>query len=268
MPIALLPLRRLPFNWIKKIAAVYSYDAKFISVSALLSSTIGIHYGHVLLHFEVQNKALIQLNTHSQRLKQWVAMGFGFFIIGIILHFTNAIPINKQLYSFSYVCFIAEAAGIVFSVQSFVYFIVVSSFIYTDRRLGFFKAILISRMDWNKCNVGVCNGSSGNFATFINGWYYKDPENSLMSTKCYKQWSTNMNEDYINSFPLFFLVVCGPPSYFYFFYCEVVGRLDTALMEEKISVKATFFFPIFLYNDVAACCNWYWIIFSLKVCII
>ncbi|KAA0035849.1 heparan-alpha-glucosaminide N-acetyltransferase-like [Cucumis melo var. makuwa] len=92
-----------------------------------------------------------------------------------------AIPINKQLYSFSYVCFIAEAAGIVFS----------------DRRLGFFKAILISRMDWNKCNVGVCNGSSGNFATFINGWYYKDPENSL--------------------------------------------------------------------NDVAACCNWYWIIFSLKI---
>ncbi|XP_016901630.1 uncharacterized protein LOC107991323 [Cucumis melo] len=151
--------------------ALFKPEGLLSSVSALLSSTIGIHYGHVLLHFE----------THSQRLKQWVAMGFGFFIIGIILHFTNAIPINKQLYSFSYVCFIAEAAGIVFS----------------DRRLGFFKAILISRMDWNKCNVGVCNGSSGNFATFINGWYYKDPENSL--------------------------------------------------------------------NDVAACCNWYWIIFSLKI---
>uniref|UniRef100_A0A9I9ELU6 Uncharacterized protein n=1 Tax=Cucumis melo TaxID=3656 RepID=A0A9I9ELU6_CUCME len=121
-----------------------------------------------------------------------------------------AIPINKQLYRFSYFYFTVEAAGIVFSVQSFVYFIVVSSFIYTNRRLGFSKAILISRMDWNECNVGVCNGISGNFAAFINGWYYKDPENSL-----------------------------------------VVGGLDTALMEEK--------------NDVATCCNWYWIIFSLKI---
>lgn len=85
----------------------------FSSVSAVFSGTIGIHYGHVLIHFKVQNSvwfswryefALIVvksgeeidgfvsfLQAHSQRLKQWVAMGFGCFVIGIILHFTNGL---------------------------------------------------------------------------------------------------------------------------------------------------------------------------------
>uniref|UniRef100_A0A9I9CW75 Heparan-alpha-glucosaminide N-acetyltransferase-like n=1 Tax=Cucumis melo TaxID=3656 RepID=A0A9I9CW75_CUCME len=96
------PLRDDAPSW---CLAPFEPEGLLSSVSAILSGTIGIHYGHVLLHFK----------THSQRLKQWVAMGFGFFIIGIILHFTNAIPINKQLYSLSYVCFTAGAAGIVFS---------------------------------------------------------------------------------------------------------------------------------------------------------
>ncbi|KAA0035463.1 heparan-alpha-glucosaminide N-acetyltransferase-like [Cucumis melo var. makuwa] len=152
--------------------ALFELEGLLSSISAILSDTIGIHYGHVLLHSK-------------------------FFVDSFSKAEAIAIPINKQLYRFSYFYFTVEAAGIVFSVQSFVYFIVVSSFIYTNRRLGFSKAILISRMDWNECNVGVCNGISGNFAAFINGWYYKDPENSL--------------------------------------------------------------------NDVATCCNWYWIIFSLKI---
>ncbi|KAK8448172.1 hypothetical protein SEVIR_8G239232v4 [Setaria viridis] len=42
-------------------------------------------------------------------------MGFSLLVLGILLHFTKAIPINKQLYSFSYVCFTGGAAGIVLS---------------------------------------------------------------------------------------------------------------------------------------------------------
>ncbi|KAM7526170.1 hypothetical protein LguiA_016072 [Lonicera macranthoides] len=52
---------------------------------------------------------------HAERLKQWISMALCLLILAIILHFTDAIPINKQLYSFSYVCFTAGAAGIVFS---------------------------------------------------------------------------------------------------------------------------------------------------------
>ncbi|MED6174874.1 hypothetical protein PIB30_073085 [Stylosanthes scabra] len=46
------------------------------SISAILSGTIGIHYGHVLIHFK----------SHSERLKQWLSMGFVLLILGIIFH--------------------------------------------------------------------------------------------------------------------------------------------------------------------------------------
>ncbi|KAK7826944.1 heparan-alpha-glucosaminide n-acetyltransferase [Quercus suber] len=100
---------------------------------AILSGTIGIHYGHVLIHFK----------SHSERLKQWVSMGFGLLIIAIILHFTNAIPINKQLYSISYVCFTAGAAGM--------------------------NAMLVFVM-----------AAQGIFAAFVNGWYYESQDKTLV----------------------------------------------------------------------------------------
>ncbi|GLT51266.1 hypothetical protein SLA2020_246870 [Shorea laevis] len=85
--------------------APFEPEGLLSSISAILSGTIGIQYGNVLIHFR----------GHSERLKQWVSMGFGLLTIAIILHFTDVIPLNKQLYSFSYVCFTAGAAGIVLS---------------------------------------------------------------------------------------------------------------------------------------------------------
>ena len=85
------------------------------------------------------------LQSHKERLRHWLLMGFSLLALGILLHFTKgtypcifpvihrlpfailelrfymhcsalaAIPINKQLYSFSYVCFTGGAAGIVLS---------------------------------------------------------------------------------------------------------------------------------------------------------
>lgn len=82
-----------------------------------------------------------EYQTHKERLTHWLSMGFALLLLGILLHFTNgisinlflihelivksetyihhspvvAIPINKQLYSFSYICFTGGAAGIVLS---------------------------------------------------------------------------------------------------------------------------------------------------------
>lgn len=79
---------------------------------------------------------------HSSRLLHWIVMGLVLLLLGIILHFTNgkdqikasehpqflflsflinpaslaaAIPLNKQLYTFSYVCVTSGAAALVFS---------------------------------------------------------------------------------------------------------------------------------------------------------
>ncbi|XP_058740306.1 uncharacterized protein LOC131612553 [Vicia villosa] len=129
------------------------------SISAILSGTIGIHYGHVLIHFK----------GHSERLKHWVSMGFVLLIIAIILHFSNAIPINKQLYSISYVCLTAGVAGIVFSVL----YILIDVW-------GFRTPFLF--LEWMGMNsmLVFAMAAQGIFEGFVNGWYYEDPNNSLV----------------------------------------------------------------------------------------
>ncbi|GJM91972.1 hypothetical protein PR202_ga08395 [Eleusine coracana subsp. coracana] len=77
------------------------------SFSAVLSTIIGVHYGH----------------SHRDRLQQWVTMGIALLVLGLVLHFSHAIPLNKQLYTFSYVCVTAGAAGIVFSTFYLVYWV-------------------------------------------------------------------------------------------------------------------------------------------------
>ncbi|KAJ6305930.1 hypothetical protein OIU78_021293 [Salix suchowensis] len=75
------------------------------SISSVLSTIIGVHFGHVLVH----------LKDDTARLKHWTVMGLSLLISGLVLHFTHAMPLNKQLYTFSYVCVTSGAAALVFS---------------------------------------------------------------------------------------------------------------------------------------------------------
>lgn len=102
-----------------------------------------------------------------------------------------AIPLNKQLYSISYVCLTAGAAGIVFSAfyalvmhhhlflfNAFYKLLQLSMpttniffefFVHcqrADRYLGSKNAVLVPGVDWDECNAGVCNGSTGHLPCF------------------------------------------------------------------------------------------------------
>ncbi|KAK6152360.1 hypothetical protein DH2020_014995 [Rehmannia glutinosa] len=140
--------------------APFEPEGLLSSISAIVTGTIGIHYGHVLIHFK----------GHAQRLKQWVSMGLVLLIVACILHFTDAIPINKQLYSFSYVCFTAGAAGIVFSVL----YILIDVW---GLRTPF---LFLEWIGMNAMLVFVM-AAQGIFAAFINGWYFKNPDNNLVN---------------------------------------------------------------------------------------
>ncbi|PWA45906.1 hypothetical protein CTI12_AA513490 [Artemisia annua] len=140
--------------------APFEPEGLLSSISAILSGVIGIHYGHVLIHFK----------GHGERLKQWVSMALGLLVIAIVLHFSDAIPINKQLYSFSYVCFTAGAAGIVFSA----FYILIDIW---GQRTPF---LLFEWIGMNAMLVFVL-GAQGILAGFINGWYYKNQENNLVN---------------------------------------------------------------------------------------
>ncbi|GFQ05463.1 hepaRaN-alpha-glucosaminide n-acetyltransferase [Phtheirospermum japonicum] len=151
------PFRKDAPTWCR---APFEPEGLLSSVSAIISGTIGVHYGHVLIHFK----------GHGERLKQWVSMALVLLIVALILHFTDAIPMNKQLYSFSYVCFTAGAAGIVFS--------------------GFYLLIDVWGMrtpflflEWIGMNAMLVFVMAAQciFAAFINGWYFENPDNNLVN---------------------------------------------------------------------------------------
>lgn len=151
------PFREDAPTWCR---APFEPEGLLSSISAIMSGTIGIHYGHVLIHFK----------GHAERLKQWISMGVVLLALACILHFTDAIPINKQLYSFSYVCFTAGAAGIVFS----------AFYLLIDMRGLRMPFLFLEWIGMNAMLVFVM-AAQGIFAAFINGWYFKNPDNNLVN---------------------------------------------------------------------------------------
>lgn len=129
------------------------------SISAILSTLVGVHFGHVLVH----------IKDHRSRLQHWIIAGTGLVVAGIVLHFTNAIPFNKQLYTLSYVCITSGAASLVFSA----FYILVD--IWNIR----YPFVVLEWIGMNAMLVYVMV-AAGIFAGFLNGWYYDDPHNTLM----------------------------------------------------------------------------------------
>ncbi|RZC59953.1 hypothetical protein C5167_021706 [Papaver somniferum] len=102
------------------------------SIAAILTTIIGVHFGHVL----------IQLKGHSDRLKHWVGMGLSLLTLGLVLYFTNG------------------AAALVFSTL----YVLVDIF-----GLGYLF-LPLEWIGMNAMLVFVL-AAEGMFAGFINGWY-------------------------------------------------------------------------------------------------
>ncbi|KAI9099125.1 hypothetical protein K1719_024892 [Acacia pycnantha] len=150
------PFKRSAPSW---CYASFEPEGILSSISAVLSTVIGLHFGHVLVHFQ----------DHSSRLKHWLLMGLALLISGVILHFTHAIPLNKQLYTLSYVCVTSGAAALVFSA------------FYTMVDIWGLKYLFLP-FKWIGMNAMLVYvmAAEGIFAAFINGWYYDDPHNTLI----------------------------------------------------------------------------------------
>ncbi|THG05767.1 hypothetical protein TEA_002321 [Camellia sinensis var. sinensis] len=80
-----------------------------------------------------------------------------------------AIPLNKQLYTFSYVCVTSGATALVFSA------------FYTLVDIWNLKYLFLP-LEWIGMNAMLVYvmATEGIFAAFINGWYYSEPHNTLV----------------------------------------------------------------------------------------
>lgn len=139
--------------------APFEPEGLLSSLSAVLSTIIGVHYGHVLVH----------MKSHTDRLKQWSIMGITLLILGLTLHFSHAIPLNKQLYTFSYICVTAGAAGIVFCMFYFLVDILNLHYPFAPLKWTGMNAMLVYVM-----------AAAGIFEGFLNGWYYEGTNNTLV----------------------------------------------------------------------------------------
>ncbi|KAK7246123.1 hypothetical protein RIF29_40982 [Crotalaria pallida] len=73
------------------------------SVMAIVTCLVGLHYGHIIVHFK----------DHRVRMLYWMIPSSYLVVCGLTLDLFG-MHINKVLYSFSYTCVTAGAAGILF----------------------------------------------------------------------------------------------------------------------------------------------------------
>lgn len=137
------------------------FDPEGILSSFMASVTcfIGLHFGHVLVHFK----------GHKERMLQWIipSLGlvmFGCFLDGLGMH------LNKPLYTFSYMCVTSGTSGLLFAG---IYLLVD---VYEYRRL----TMVLEWMGINALIIYVlvaCNL----FVVAIQGFYWGFPENNILS---------------------------------------------------------------------------------------
>ncbi|KAI4297774.1 hypothetical protein L6164_037642 [Bauhinia variegata] len=128
------------------------------SITAAVSCIIGLQYGHVLAHLQV----------HKERLQNWLCFSVSFFVLGLFLTLIG-IPVNKSLYTISYMLLTSAAAGTTFSAL----YLLVD--VHGYRRLT-------SVLEWmGKHSLSIFVIVSSNLAVIaVQGFYWNTPENNIV----------------------------------------------------------------------------------------
>ncbi|XVE83445.1 hypothetical protein DITRI_Ditri16bG0089100 [Diplodiscus trichospermus] len=80
--------------------APFDPEGLLSSVMAMVTCLVGLHYGHIIVHFK----------DHMDRIRLWLIPSSGFLVLGLALDIFG-MHANKALYTFSYMCVTAGAAG-------------------------------------------------------------------------------------------------------------------------------------------------------------
>ncbi|KAJ9180499.1 hypothetical protein P3X46_008731 [Hevea brasiliensis] len=94
----------LPPNAPSWCQAPFDPEGLLSSVMAIVTCLVGLHYGHIIIHFK----------SHRDRILHWMLPSTCLIVLGLALDLLG-MHINKALYTFSYMCVTAGAAGILFA---------------------------------------------------------------------------------------------------------------------------------------------------------
>ncbi|XP_010249387.1 PREDICTED: heparan-alpha-glucosaminide N-acetyltransferase [Nelumbo nucifera] len=138
--------------------APFDPEGLLSSVMAIVTCLIGLHYGHIIVHFK----------DHKERIFQWMIPASGLVVTGFVLDFFG-MHLNKALYTFSYTCVTAGAAGILFT----------GTYVLVDV-YGYRRPTMI--LEWMGMHalmiyiLAACNI----LPVLLQGFYWKKPENNIL----------------------------------------------------------------------------------------
>ncbi|XP_024032199.1 heparan-alpha-glucosaminide N-acetyltransferase isoform X1 [Morus notabilis] len=129
------------------------------SLMAIVTCLVGLHYGHIIVHFK----------DHRNRILHWLIPSSSLLVLGFALDWFG-MHVNKALYTFSYMCVSAGAAGVVFVAI----YLMVDMWRY--RRVG----MLLEWMGKHALLIFVlvaCNL----IPILLQGFYWRQPHNNILS---------------------------------------------------------------------------------------
>lgn len=138
--------------------APFDPEGLLSSVMAIVTCLVGLHYGHIIVHFK----------SHRDRILHWMIPSTCLIAFGLGLDFLG-MHVNKALYTFSYMCVTAGAAGFLFAGT----YMLVD--VYEYRRMT-------SVLKWIGMHaliiyiLAACNI----LPVVLQGFYWKHPQNNLL----------------------------------------------------------------------------------------
>eukprot|EP01018_Ginkgo_biloba_P003580 Gb_10589 [translate_table: standard] len=149
----------LPPNAPSWCQAPFDPEGLLSSVMAAVTCFVGLHFGHILVQFK----------GHRERIVRWILPSIGLIMFGCLLDVLG-MHLNKALYTFSYMCVTSGTAGLLFAGT----YLLVD--VYGYRRL----TMLLEWMGMNALIIYVL-AACNLFAAAIQGFYWRLPQNNIMS---------------------------------------------------------------------------------------
>ncbi|XP_019189353.1 PREDICTED: heparan-alpha-glucosaminide N-acetyltransferase-like isoform X2 [Ipomoea nil] len=180
----------LPIDAPSWCQAPFDPEGLLSSLMAIVTCFVGVHFGHVIIHFKVKKKKKSVFNVefnrlgyclsdlpyvnqleqdHKTRILQWIIPSCCLLLLGVTCNFFG-MHINKVLYSFSYTCVTAGTAGVVFAGA----YIMVD--VYGCRHL----TSLLEWMGMNALLIYVLV-SCNIIPIVVQGLYWRLPQNNIVS---------------------------------------------------------------------------------------
>ncbi|XP_038997406.1 heparan-alpha-glucosaminide N-acetyltransferase-like [Hibiscus syriacus] len=139
--------------------APFEPEGLLSSVMAIVTCLVGLHYGHILVHFK----------DHRDRIRLWLIPSSAFLVMGLALDIFG-MRINKALYSFSYMCVTAGAAG----------FLLAGIYLLVEI-YGYRRATWVLEWMGKHALILYILAACNIIPIIIHGFYWKQPQNNILS---------------------------------------------------------------------------------------